>query len=338
MHGTIMEMPIRRKEPLLGPNPNYSRALYIDPPSHDFCSWLMMAEMMRRHHQSPEPLHVRFGLIKGQLGTVDFSHYGLMAGKAYACGVSREYHDTMMANVLRPAMEMIGAAEETPAIELDGPPIDLGHYVEYDYHISNLVDASRAGFVVPQWTVPQWAHDEVTAFLGTQRPVVITLRELQQQPVRNSKIEDWLRFADSIIGDYPVLFLRDTCKAGQTRALAPFPTWPRASTNAYVRAALYQRAFVNMMVGNGPIEWCLFSNAPYLSFRQLVPELPQWEHGQAKGWREQAHLEIGDQFPWSLPTQRLTWADDTFENLSREFDKFVNSGASTLGPSLKGAA
>ncbi len=338
MHGTIMEMPIRRKEPLLGPNPNYSRALYTDPPSHDFCSWLMIAEMMRRHHQSPEPLHVRFGLIDGQLGTVDFSHFGLASGRCYPCGVSREYHDTMMANVLLPAMAMIGAVEETPALDLGGGPkvIDMpDHYVEYDYHVSGLVDASRSGLIVPRWTVPQWAHDEVSAFLGSRRPVVITLREVQLQPQRNSQIEEWLRFADSIIGDYEVLFIRDTCKSDQTRALAPFPTWPRASTNVYVRAALAQRAFVNMMVGTGPFMWCSFSNAPYLVFKQLVPALPNWDHGQAKGWREQAHMEIGDQFPWALPMQRLTWADDTFENISREFHEFVNSGVSHQ---VKGAA
>ena len=317
-------MPIRRRQPLLGDQPDYSCAIYPDPPSHDFLVWLTIAELMRRHHNADGPLTVRFGLIKGQLGTVDFSHYGLRSGRAYQCGVSREYYDTMLANVMRPAMAMIGAVEEVPPINLDGPsPLsDLGRYVEYDYHISNLVDAARAGFEIPKWQVPQWAIDEVDAYLHGLKPVVITLRETTAQPERNSQFEEWVKFALSISETIPVLFVRDSAKANDPLPMG-LPIYPRAAENAFVRAALYQRALVNLMVGTGPIGWCLFSDAPYIQFKQLVPALPNWGHGHPAGWKEQAHLEVGEQYPWALPTQRLAWADDTFENISREFERFL---------------
>lgn len=316
-------MPVERRQPLLGDTPDYSCAIYPDPPSHDFCVWLIIAEMMRRYHNADGPLSVRFGLLKGQLGTIDFSHYGLRAGQAYQCGISREYYDTMLAHVMRPAMTMIGAVEETPPIDLDKPrPLsDLGRYVEYDYHLSNVVDAARAGFEIPKWQIPQWAFDEVDQSLSGVKPVVITLREAPAQPERNSRINEWINFAHSIWREgHPVLFVRDTAQAHSR--IGDFETYPRASKNAYVRAALYQRALVNLMVCNGPNVWCMFSDAPYILFKQLVPALPDWQHGQPEGWREQDHLEVGDQLPWALPTQRFAWCDDTFENISREFERF----------------
>ena len=318
-----MTQPIPTKEPALSADPDYSRAIYYDPPSHDFCSWLVMAEMNRRHHNAPEPLRVKLCTVNGQLGTVQFGPLSPWLGKCYKCGLSRAYSDQMVENVLRPAIAMIGAVEE-PTI--DAPwnldELKAGRYVEYDHHVSLLVDASRAGHPIPQWKVPQWAFDEVDQFLCGKRPVIITLREHNVQPERNSQIDEWLKFAWSIWKDYPVLFVRDTAKA---HAKFPFSTYPRASTNVYVRAALYQRAFCNLMVGNGPIEWCMFSGAPYLCFKQLVPALPDWRGGQPVGWREECHLEVGEQWPWSTPQQRLTWVDDTFENIAREFQAFVDS-------------
>ena len=96
-----------------------------------------------------------------------------------------------------------------------------------------------------------------------------------------------------------------------------------ASLNAYIRAALYERALVNMMVQTGPFTWCQFGAAPYLAFKQLVPALPDWAHGQPCGWREQDHMEVGDQYPWASPLQRLAWADDTFENIRGAFAGFL---------------
>lgn len=314
-------MPIKRRGRGLGePEPDYSLGFYPDPPSHDFCVWLIIAELMRRHHKAPAPLKVKFGLINGQLGTVDFGPLSPWQGRAYQCGLSREYHDQMMEHVLKPAIEMIGAVEEA-AVHAPFNLSDLINYVEYDYHIGHLVDAGREGHDIPRWMVPQWARDEVREYLGGKTPVVITLREANAQPERNSRISEWLKFADYISGDYGVLFLRDTCRADDL--LGPFQTWPIASRNVYVRAALYERALVNMFVGNGPSIWCIFSNSPYMIFKQLIPELPHWAHGQQSGWKDQDHMEINDQYPWALPTQRLTWTDDTFENMRDAFETFL---------------
>lgn len=312
-----MPMPIMRREPTPLGEPDFSRVFYPDPPSHDFLVWLVIAELMRRHYGAPGPLKVKFGLVKNQLGTLDWGPLSPWDEIAYPCGVSKAYSDQMMEKVLRPAIEMIGAVEE-PLVHAPFPVDDLQHYVEYDYHIGHLVDAGRAGHDIPKFTPPEWAFEEVEKFLGKRKPIVITLRESTAQPERNSQLGEWMKFAESVEGDHEVLFLRDTSRAGER--LPRFPTWPQASRNAYVRAALYQRALVSMFVGNGPCGWALFGDAPYLFFKQLIPSLPNWEHGQASGWRTQAHLEIGDQYPWASPQQRLTWTDDTFESIRSAFE------------------
>ena len=312
---------IRPRQPSLGGEPDYGRALYPDPPSHDFLVWLIIAELMRRHHGAASPLRVKFGLIRGQLGVFDFGLFSLRSTQAYKCGVSRRYSDQMMAHVLRPAIDMIGAVED-PALDMGAPVVEeqIAGWVEYDYHIGHLVDAGREGADIPRWSPPPWAHEEVERFLGGVRPVVITLREADRQPERNSRIQEWLRFAAEIERDHPVLILRDTAKAAEP---LNFRTWPLASLNAYIRAALYERALVNMMVQTGPFTWCQFGAAPYLAFKQLVPALPDWAHGQPCGWREQDHMEVGDQYPWASPLQRLAWADDTFENIRGAFAGFL---------------
>ncbi len=327
----MKDMPIKRRKPLLGPNPDWAKAFYCDPPSHDFLVFLVIAELMRRHHGAPPPLKVRFGLNEDQLGLFEYGAKGVLARWVSSCGVSREYYETMLEGVLRPAIEMIGAVEEPPVnVHMPFLTREIGDYCEYDYHIGDLVDAARRGYAIPQFTTPKWAHDEVRQFLHGSKPVVITLRETVAQPERNSQVGEWLKFAESIHDRYHVIFVRDTARASEglsgVHPFAPFEICPRASTNVYFRAALYQQAYCNLMVSNGPIGWCQFSDAPFLCFKQLVPALPEWTHGHAHGWRKQAHMEVGDQYPWSSPLQRLTWTDDSFENIALAFDRFEKGG------------
>ncbi|HET9285673.1 MAG TPA: hypothetical protein VFR24_27285 [Candidatus Angelobacter sp.] len=275
-------------------NPDYSTALYCDPPSHDFCVWLIMAEMMRRQHNAPAPLKVRFGLQDGRL---------LHPARKDA----EEYSDIMLPNVLRPALTMLGAKETLNTLD----------NAMYDHHIGELVDAARAGWEVPHWKVPVWAAEHVK-WLAYTKPLVITLRECQHQLERNSNLDAWQTFAEYVSGKgYSVIFIRDTAKAYEK---LDFPTCPVASQNTYIRAALMHSALCNFLVCTGPNVWVQFSTAPYLLFKQLVPALDGWQHGRYDGWREQDHMEVGQQWPWASPLQRMTWLDDTFENIRNEFE------------------
>lgn len=313
-----MNPPIHPLQPSFGGPPNYSTVLYPNPPSHDFGVFCIIAELMRREHKSSAPLDIILLTKAGRLGYIDFSHFSFNSGSAYTCSVAPDYSDQMIGNVLKPAAKMIGATILSLDLNDHLPQKAFFGRVEYDYHLSSLVDASRAGFEIPQWTIPPWAFNEVDDYLHGARPIILTLRETKAaQPERNSQLQEWRRFAEKLeeLG-YPILIVRDTYCAGVP--FYQFKTWHLPSINSYIRAALYQRAKLNLMVGTGPMIWCVFSPAPYLIFKQLVP-IPGWQQGWPEGWRIQEHLEVGDQFPWASHLQRLTWKDDTFENLWSEF-------------------
>ena len=328
-----VSMPIKAKLPSLSPTLDYSHAVYPDPPSHDFLTWLVVAEMMRRYYGTSGPLKVRFLTLNGMLGRAQWCEHSLRSGSVYQCDVTPEYYEKMLNGVLRPAIEMMGAVEEpmlniTPEDWQSGRfPEELQGYVEYDHHCCLLVDASRAGHKLPMFTPPQWAVDEVSELLIGRKPITITLREALEQPERNSNIESWHKFATYLKerGYYP-LIIRDTIKANEP--FFGFNIYPRASTNAYIRLALYKQALVNMLCSNGPVGWVNYSGAPFIQFKQLQTGTG---HVQPVGWVTQDHLCTGEQYPWSASDQRLIWLDDTFENIVSEFEKFI-------GPSFKEAA
>ena len=318
----IEDFPIKRREPALGPNPDYSCAIYADPPSHDFCVFLVIAEVMRRVYKASSPLKVRLMFHDGMLGEYDYGPCSLKSRQAYPGYTDRDYSNMMVGNVLRPAIRMIGA-QSLPDLHIPVLHDLVERYCEYDYHIGHLVDAGKLGVEIPKWHVPKWAQEEVREFLGHDWPVVITLREMSHQPERNSNLPDWLEFARRCMSrGFPTVIVRDSGMANCK--MDGFLTYPRASSDVCVRAALYNAAFCNLSVQNGTNVWTNFSDAPYLLFKQLIPALPDWDHGKETGWRIQDHLEIGDQFPWAGPHQRMTWKDDTFENIRDEFDAFVS--------------
>src|SRR5215831_15800290 len=168
----MVDFSINRRLPAFPGTPDYSKVFYCDPPSHDFCVFLIISELMRRHHQASAPLKVKFGLIDDRLGSLDFGSLSPRDMKAFPCDLTRQYFNQMLPNVLRPAMQMIGAIEYPP---VHGPfdDVEMRGYVEYDYHIWQLVDAARAGHEIPKWQVPLWAKTKVKEVLGDRRPVVI---------------------------------------------------------------------------------------------------------------------------------------------------------------------
>lgn len=340
---------IQPKTPGL-PLPRFTHAVYYDPPSHDFLTWLVIATTALQQRGIPGPLHVRFAMIDGMLGRYDWSHYSLSSGQRYFCERSKEYSDTMITNVLRPAIQMIGAIEDPPydlsgydssiesyAIRLN----NLSGWVEYSYHISTLVDACRDDLTLqlPKFTPPQWAFDQAHNLLNAfDKPVItVTLRESNWQPERNTNTEAWMRFAYENRRTFAFVFIRDTAKAHDpldawvhqfdsrfiSQATADIRTFSLASINAFVRCALYQSAFLNCFTCNGPQEWAHLTDAPYLIFKQIIPELPDWPGGNVEGWRNQAHLEVGQQFPWASKRQVMTWTDDTYENITEAFEAIL---------------
>ncbi len=164
---------------------------------------------------------------------------------------------------------------------------------------------------------PAWAQEEVDAWLsknGIVDPLVITLREASHHSQRNSDLSAWLIFAfkRERAGE-KVIFVRDTERA--TEPLGEFTTYPIASLDVRVRCALYERARCNLFVANGPIALAYFGIRPFLIFKPITDD--EYTPASEAWWRHNVGVAPGEQYPWSLPTQRIVWEDDTLKNIEK---------------------
>lgn len=270
------------------------------PVSWDFFPWLIDAEMTRIREKAPAPLKIFF--LEG------------LDGKT---ATTTEYHRTMLHNVVRPLLMMVGAVED--------PVAARGRHKKM-YTMRDITAAVRAGEKPPRLikslSLPHYSHKKA--------PVVITLREASHWVHRNSNLPAWLQFAEHLKrrGEN-VIFVRDTAKVGEP--LPGFETASSASLSVHARLALYEQAKCNMGIMNGPVSsltW--FGTRPWLSFVGELKEDDPYEP-RRPGWWLRAHgIEDGGQLPWSRSDQRLIWKPDTYENLCEAWEEFCYFGEQQL--------
>ncbi len=156
------------------------------------------------------------------------------------------------------------------------------------------------------------------ARIGARAAVVISLRESSFMPLRNSNIEAWIAFADSLDPErFAPVFVRDTDHAFEHAppGLARHLTFEAASWNTALRMALYETAYVNLAIMHGPMELCWYNAAcRYVAFLP-VGTSPQTtpEFLASRGFRP------GQSLPFARPWQRLAWMPDDSRNIESEF-------------------
>lgn len=132
--------------------------------------------------------------------------------------------------------------------------------------------------------------------------VTVTLRN-SRTPERNTQDAEWDKFAESC--DREVIFV---------------PDYDDEPISLQDRMELYAGAHVNMMVANGPGALCMFSDAPFISMRTIGCE----KSASAAPWfMERLGITPGYQFQWLRPNQRLSYLDDTAENIMAEYTAFT---------------
>jgi hypothetical protein len=128
--------------------------------------------------------------------------------------------------------------------------------------------------------------------------VTVTLRK-SRNPERDSKEDEWYEFADRC--DRKVIILRD---------------YEENPLDLEDRMKLYAGAHLNMMVINGPLTLCIHSDAPYVSMRTIGCE----RSGSTSPRSSKINgITPGFQFPWANQNQRLSYLDDTAENIEAEY-------------------
>lgn len=253
------------------------------PVSYDFIAWLIDAECTRLRAGIDRPLKV-----------------GFFMGKNGKTGLDDDYRKLMLNEVCRPALDLIGAVEDPMAIR--------GKFKEF-FSFRDICQFSRDGYDVPQWKT---SDTKIPFKKGSY--VTITLREADHWPHRNSKWEEWARFADYLKDQgESVIFIRDTQKAD-----IPLPgnyeTYPEASKNFKTRLALYQNSKCNISVANGPGALCFFTSTPYLGFFEIDDE-GAYNAAKTKFWEIHGGIQVGEQFPWFTDKQRIIWQPDYYTNL-----------------------
>ncbi|KZN54988.1 hypothetical protein [Pseudoalteromonas luteoviolacea] len=176
---------------------------------------------------------------------------------------------------------------------------------------------------------PKTAHDIVQSLLkqkaNNKKVVSLTLREYSNHEQRNSNVSEWMKFAQYLLdNDYFPIIIRDSYKAHleYTCDFDQFAFMPLASLDFKVRQALYEQAFINMSISNGPtVAYNFTANCPAITFMKVDDDIP----AIATSTFEKAGVEIGKDLKFRASNlQKLIWKEDTFEHLKKSFLDLVS--------------
>src|SRR5260370_964154 len=163
--------------------------------------------------------------------------------------------------------------------------------------------------------VDAWAKTHA----GSRRLVAITLRRYSYMPARNTNLPAWVAFARGLDASrYCPVFVPDTNDTieGLPGELRDFVVFPEAAWNVPLRMALYERAFVNLGVNNGPmgLAW-LNARVCYATLKIETADVPQ----SSLGFIRSFGFEPGKSLPFATPMQEWVWQDDTEAVLTQTF-------------------
>lgn len=314
--------------------------LQVSPITYD-ATWFVALADRERRRQGLDAVH--FVVVPGKLD-------GLRAERsAYEAAVDLENRRWRLHHVVIPLFGLVPSAagftllpSREAAGELRraaGARVYPRHYepaLPVSHHPSELFDAARAGEQgLAVLESPLQARRFIEAWLAPRldgrRLVTVTLRDYAFMTDRNSDTHAWTTFARRLPPDrYLPVFVPDT-----ERTLDPVPEalqgltiFPEAAWSVPLRLALYERAFLNLGVNNGPfLMSILAARTRLLAFKMVTPSVPQ----TTEEFMRRLGFDIGQQLPFSTPWQRLVWEDDRLEVIEREFADMVARIETTEG-------
>ena len=164
------------------------------------------------------------------------------------------------------------------------------------------------------------AQDWIDSHANGLKPIVITIRHSSSHSWRNSNESEWKRFIDWLDKDrfFPIV-IKDTetifDNAGSIFDV--YPTFDIGALNLQLRLAMYECAYLNMMLSSGPGTLCFLDDKTRaVRFKMLAPN-DQTSNYASRGF------EWGMQWPNSTPYQKSIWEEDRFEVIVREFEAMI---------------
>ena len=177
-----------------------------------------------------------------------------------------------------------------PASSLFGIGYSIGERrgVEVNHMLLAAIKTYRKLGRIGKIAIPCAAKDYVT----------LTLRK-SRNPERDSNEEESRKFAARC--DRKVVILKDN---------------EDGSLSLHDRMKLYANAYMNIMVINGPLTLCIHSDAPYISMRTIGCER---SGSTSPEFSARNGITPSFQFPWANVNQRLSYLDDTADNIEAEY-------------------
>src|SRR3990167_1465785 len=177
-----------------------------------------------------------------------------------------------------------------PASALYGLTYSIGERkgIEVNHMLRAAIEVYKKHGLIGKIPLPCVAKDYVT----------LTLRK-SRNPERDSNEAESLKFAERC--DRKVIIIRD---------------YEERPIDLYDRMKLYAGAYMNIMVINGPLTLCIHSDAPYISMRTIGCER---SGSTAPAFSEKNGITPGFQFPWATDNQRMSYLDDTADNIMAEY-------------------
>jgi len=300
--------------------------------SYDFVWFMAWADLERR----------RRGLARGHLLVVPGWH-GIVRDEqaAYEQSLAVEQRDQRLYDLILPIIRLFpdwsGVTVAASRREAGDISRLARHLVPDTFHPwgtfpvhhlaqDRLSRAALAGETVAVLTPPPAAVATVRDWLartaGGRRPISLTMRQYGFRPGRNSNLEAWLAFAESLDPRlYFPVWVPDTATALEPQpVLSHGAVMAAASVNLLLRAALYHVCYLNLGINNGPLALMVHNPAcRYLGFHMVNENAPE----TSRAFIESRGLAIGSDYPFATPFQHFIWEPDQLEILQREFARMV---------------
>lgn len=236
----------------------------------------------------------------------------------HICGQIAEMFPDVTVNLIKDRNALAPLTESSTMLKF--PAEGLPHHTEY-YRIVNANPHDVRGFSASQQAL-RYIENWKSTFTK-KRIVCISIREYSFDIQRNSKMAEWVKFIESLDKNiYEIVIVPDTDQIATygSSPLAQYRAFWPACFDVDLRFALYETAFLNLGVNNGPMTASsLNKKVRFLMFKLLVDGVPHcteefiiWSGFPAKG-----SPAYGTGF------QKWVWEDDDFPVIQREFNDMV---------------
>lgn len=154
---------------------------------------------------------------------------------------------------------------------------------------------------------------------GPKKILCITLRQYAYDPQRNSDLAAWDEFLGRVDpAEFSIVVVPDTDRFADVASAfrGKYPIFTPACFDVDLRFALYEAAYLNMFVNNGPGTAATLSRKiRYIMFKLLVPGVVHC----AEELLRQLGFTPGETPAYAGKYQKWVWADDDAEILWSEF-------------------